>query len=260
MNDTKTVKLYDDTLTIHFSNKARNRYMIEETQNSPVGVTTILQLLSKDGLMLWPLWEGVEWLKTHKDDYEGALKAYTIKSDSGKSVGTEVHAAIESFLILEKVKKSNVRAIAGSTEIEKPLKAFLGWFDEVQPKVLATEQIIYSKELDYAGTFDALLEIDGEVVLCDVKTTNLSRSAPLGIYPEMFLQLGGYCLAHHEEFPEQQIDDLMIIRVGKEGKLYTLRASELGFTPKLLEDTFRQLVQLYRFMTPLKKVLTERKV
>lgn len=266
-NDTKTVKLYDDTLTVHFSNKARNRYMIEETQNSPVGVTTILQLLSKDGLMLWPLWEGVEWLKTHKDDYEGALKAYTIKSDSGKSVGMEVHSAVENFLVALRLAQAEgidagdfFQVDTGIPEATKAYNAFIGWAEKLKPKVLATEQIIYSKELDYAGTFDAMLEIDGEVVLCDVKTTNLSRTAPLGIYPEMFLQLGGYSLAHHEEYPEQQIDDLMIIRVGKEGKLYTLRASELGFTPKLLEDTFRQLVQLYRFMTPLKKKLSERKV
>lgn len=248
----KTVKLYDGKVTVEFSSLARNRYVILEDGHSPVGVTTILQSIAKPGLALWPMYEALEWLKTHKDDYEGAEKAYTIKSDKGKDVGTQVHTWVEAYL--QRVAPKTVQP-----ELLKPVKAFDGWFKENNPKVLATEQIIYSKQYDYAGTYDALLEISGKVVLCDVKTTNASRSAPLGIYPEYFLQLGGYALAHHEENPLEKIDDLMIIRVGKDGKLNTLRASELGFKIDYLEDTFKKLVELYKFMTPLAKQLSERK-
>lgn len=251
----KTVKLYGGDITIVFSNLARNRYMIQETGGSPVGVTTILSQLDKPGLKLWPMYEALDWLKKNSDDFKGAEKAYLIKSDSGKNTGTLVHSWIEQFLTMG----------AGVTptpalEAQKACLAFVNWFEEVNPKVLATEQIIYSKQFDYAGTYDALLEIDGKVVLADVKTTNVSRTAPLGIYPEMFLQLGGYSLAHHEENPEQQIDDAMIVRVGKDGVLNTMRASELGFKLTYLEDTFKQLVQVYRMITPLSKQLTEMEV
>ena len=54
------------------------------------------------------------------------------------------------------------------------------------------------------------------MILGDIKTTNASRQAPLGVYPEMFLQLGAYANAHLEEFPLEEIDDLAIIRVGKD--------------------------------------------
>lgn len=248
----KTVKLYGGKVTIHFSSAARNRYVIEETGASPVGVTTILQTLNKPGLLTWPLYEGIEWLKKHDKDWEGAAKAYTIKSDKGKDVGTEVHAWVEVFL-QEQVP------ITPSLEAQKACNAFLGWFEKTMPKVLATEFIIYSKIFDYAGTADALLEIDGKVVLCDVKTNKSSKTSPSGIYPEHLLQLGAYALAHHEENPQEKIDDLMVIRIGKDGVLNTLRASELGFKIDYLQDSFAQLVQVYRFLQPLTKQLKEMK-
>lgn len=260
----KIVKLYDGTITVHFSNLARNRYMIQETQHSPVGVTTILQTLSKPGLALWPMYEALDWLKKNPDDFKGAEKAYTIKSDKGKDTGTIVHNAVENFLVALQLAQAEGKDAGdffqvdmGVPEATKAYNAFIGWAEQLKPKVLATEQIIYSKQFDYAGTYDCLLEIDGQVVLCDVKTTNISRTAPLGIYPEMFLQLGAYAAAHHEENPEQQIDDVMIIRVGKDGVLNTMRASELGFKLAYLEDTFKQLVQVYRMINPLSKQLTE---
>lgn len=102
----KTIHLYKDKITIEFNSLARNRYVVLEDGHSPVGVTTMLATLAKPGLALWPLYEGIAWLKTHDKDWEGAAKAYTIKSDSGKSVGTEVHAAIEEFL-KEEMEKQN---------------------------------------------------------------------------------------------------------------------------------------------------------
>lgn len=260
MSQTKsTVILYDNSITVHFNPNARNRYMIEETQHSPVGVTTILSQLAKPGLALWPMYEALDWLKKNPEDYGGAEKAYLIKSDKGKDIGTQVHAWVEEFLGGRGVEEHTHQGVDMNQEVAKIGLVFQDWFFENEPKVLATEQIIYSKEFDYAGTFDALLEIDGKVVLADIKTTNVSRTAPLGIYPEYLLQLGGYSLAHHEENPKQPIDDLLVIRVGKDGVLNTLRASELGFTPQFLEDAFKAVVNTYKFVTPLSKQLKEMK-
>lgn len=254
----KTVKLYEGNITIEFNSLARNRYVVLEDGHSPVGVTTILGQLAKPGLALWPMYEALDWLKTHDKDWDGAAKAYTIKSDKGKDVGTEVHGAIEAFLKVQNTEDVGDLFVP-TNEAGKAYLAFCEWFNETKPKVLATEQIVYSKELDYCGTYDALLDVGGKVVLCDIKTTNASRTAPLGIYSEMFLQLGAYAFAHHEEFPEQKIDDVMVVRVGKDGVLNTLRASELGFKLDYLQDTFKQLVQVYRMVTPLSKQLKDMK-
>lgn len=246
----KTVQLYDGSITIHFNDQARNRYTIEETAKSPVGVTTVLAGLAKPALMLWPMYEGITWLKAHPEDFEGAEKAYLIKSDKGKDTGTVIHAAIEAILT-EKQPTIPLDAV-------KAVAAFKTWLHETT-KPLAVERIVYSKKYDVAGTYDCLLEIDGKVVLCDIKTTNSSRTAPLGIYAEHFLQLGAYSLAHHEENPMETIEDLMIIRVGKDGVLNTLRASELGLKVSDCEGSFLDVLGAYRFMTPLSKALSERK-
>lgn len=145
-------------------------------------------------------------------------------------------------------------------QIDKALQAFIKWYKS-QPNIrpLSVEQVVYSRTYNYAGTYDCLLEIDGQTVLCDLKTTNISRSAPRGIYAEHFLQLGAYAAAHHEENPLEEIQDLMVIRVGKDGVVHTLRASEVGLTSLTCESAFKGVLQAYKFMTPLSKILKEQK-
>lgn len=257
---TKSVQLYNDSLTLHFNNNARNRYIIEEMKHAPVGVTSVLnKVLAKPALMLWPMNESLKY--TREQLVEGvsytagninkildeSAKAYTKKSDKGKDVGSLIHAAIEAFLLKEEHEVPK--------DAKKPLDSFIKWFEEVEPTVLDVERIIYSKDLDYAGTFDSLLEIDGKTVLCDVKSTNSSRSAPNGIYPEMFLQLGAYSLALHEEDKSIGVQDLMIIRVSKTGELNTLRSSEVGMSVRDCEDAWLNVLNIYKTMVPLTKRL-----
>lgn len=257
----KTVKLYEGEVTVEFNSLARNRYVILEDGHSPVGVTTILQLLSKEGLMTWPMYEAIDYLKSHPGDYENAAKAYIKKSDRGKDTGTEVHTFVEKFLAAfdDKAQQEAILvSINGlSPEAAGSARLFVEWLMTTNPKILASEQIVYSKQYDYCGTYDALMEINGKVVICDIKTNNSSKQAPLGIYPEMFLQLGAYALAHHEENPMEQIDDAMIIRVGKDGVLSSLSASALGLKVSYLEDAFKHVVQTYKMFTPLKIQLSE---
>lgn len=257
---TKSVQLYNDTITLHFNNNARNRYIIEELKHAPVGVTSVLgKVLNKPALMMWPMNESLKYTREQLVDgvsytaekikkiLDESSKAYTKKSDKGKDVGSLIHAAIEAYLLEEEHEVPE--------DAKKPLESFIKWFEEVEPKVLDVERIIYSQKLDYAGTFDSLLEIDGKTVLCDVKSTNSSRSAPNGIYPEMFLQLGAYSYALHEEDKEAGIQDLMIIRVSKTGELNTLRASELGMSVRDCEDAWLKVLEIYKVLVPLTKRL-----
>jgi hypothetical protein len=262
-------KLYNDTITVNFDPLARNRYLIAETGRSPVGVTTVLDTLSKPALMMWPMNEYDKYVRQFVQSgvpvdepmLNEALHAYLIKGDTGKDVGKRVHGAIESHLKGEHLDIPD--------DIQKPYKAFLGWVDKFKPEVLSIEKIVYSKANDYAGTFDAILRINGEVVLCDWKTTNASRTAPLGIYSEHFLQLGGYNLAYREEkftrlhkelghnYADEYPTDLMVIRVGKEGVVNTLRASELGLTVRECEVKFLEVLKLYKMLAPLSKLIKE---
>lgn len=299
----QTRKLYNDEVTLHFNPKARNRYQLADG-TAPVGVTTVLsKVLAKEALMFWPMNMAIGWLKENCSSltidgnetvrvvndsmFEEASKAHTRKSDKGKDVGTEVHDAIEKYLATGEVTEFPLEILSTGARVksaaQKAFESFQKWFESVKPKVLATEQIVYSREHGYAGTFDALLEIDGKIVLCDVKTSNASRTSPTGIYPEYFLQLGAYSKAYHEEktrwFGEETyeeepgivvhkkatsfrldnpVSDLMVINASKQGTLSTLRASELGLSVADCERSWLQVLGLYRFLEPLKKVLKER--
>ncbi len=231
------------------------RYVVNSVEK-PKGVTTILgQTLSKD-LMQWAVDCAVEYLRdklpvvTEEDLREAAL-AYTVKRDAGASTGTEAHALVENYL------KGHAQTDA-SPEAMNAYNAFVEWYERVLPVVVNVEEVIYSESLGYAGTYDCMLEIDGRVVLCDLKTTNSSKKAPRGVYAEHFIQLGAYAFAHEEQrlYEEanggtnlRHIDDLCVISAKKNGALDIIFASELGLSVDECGDMFSKVVNINSFMS-----------
>ena len=142
----------------------------------PRGVTTIIsKVISKD-LMGWAVACAVEYLAeklpviTQEDLNEAAL-AYTVKRDSGASTGTEAHALVEGFL------KGEDSTPNGTPEALNAFNAFKKWYAATKPSVINVEEVIYSQEYQYAGTYDCMLRIDGKVYLCDLKTTTYQLAA-----------------------------------------------------------------------------------
>lgn len=145
------------------------------------------------------------------------------KSNRGKENGTRIHAWLESFMI---AMRDNAPAplfpesvtvlpiVNGMTwdqlikneinlefnNLIEALKEFVHWFENHKVKVVAFEEIVYSRRYDYAGRYDAILEIDGKLYLVDFKTNNPTKDYPNGIFPEMFCQIGGYDVARTEEY------------------------------------------------------------
>jgi hypothetical protein len=232
------------------------RYLVNG-ELKPKGVTTILgATLSKD-LMDWAVSCAMIYLEAKipvvtKADLEVAAVEYVRLRDAGGSTGSEAHELVETFL-----KEGSVNIGEASQEAKNALSAFMRWHENVKPKVLATEENIYSAEFNFAGTYDALMEMDGKVYLCDMKTSNISRKAPQGIYAEYFVQMGAYALAHNEQRDYElknggsklvQIDDLMVISAKKNGALDVVRASDLGLSVADCEELFRKVIGIYRFM------------
>jgi hypothetical protein len=233
------------------------------TGEKPKGVTTILgKVLAKD-LIGWALDCMADCLSpklpviTAEDIADAKLES-TRRRDSGAGTGTEAHGMVEDFL-----RGNTVRS--GSPEARNAYDAFRRWFDEFKPTIVDVEQVIFSQTLKYAGTFDCLLEVDGVNYLCDLKTTNVSRQAPNGVYAENFIQLGAYAYAWEEERKyleatgnEKQmveIDDLMVISAKKNGKLDIVTASELGLSVQECGEMFKRVMSLYNFMTGVTKQL-----
>lgn len=243
-----------------FAKGSQPRYTVADTSTGiitkPQGVTTkISGVLAKDltGWALDCMQDAIlaamnrraamdDEPLTEEDVAEAKLEASRRRTD-GASVGSETHSMIEHYLKGEEVKMSKI--FPGTVNA---FGAFIRWFDDVNPRVLASEQVIYHPDLVYAGTYDALVEINGKVYMVDFKTTNTSRKAPQGIYPENFIQLGAYFLAHMYENPLETVDGVMVVSVRKDGKLDIVTNDDLGLSLTHLAQYFVTVCDLGDFM------------
>ncbi|MCS3661835.1 PD-(D/E)XK nuclease family protein [Salinibacter ruber] len=220
----------------------------EETDYGHIDSSTqIKKSLAKPALLYWAVNQTIEYLE---DNWE-AGRAYDeveieeMLSDaksaryktSGKAmkIGTLVHDWIEEYVVA-KIEGKAVQAIDPDQkevdtdkvrDISFPYneaargacEQFLAWEKEAQPEWIASEQRSFSKNHQYAGTYDADAIIDGERVLIDFKTSKR-------IYDDYWLQLGAYVYAREEETHHTaqatgekdrriQYDQMLILRVPK---------------------------------------------
>lgn len=211
----------------------------------------------EDGEVTDPLMED----DLHNIMLEGS-KQWVQRADTGKDIGTLVHALVEQYLKAESgIEAEPVSAADVSAQdlkmADKALKAFTDWWESLrQKKVLSLEQVVYSRNMKYCGTFDLLAQINGRNYMLDLKTTNTSRKAPMGIYSEYFLQLGAYSYAIREETGEE-VDDVGIIRVGKDGKLNIATAEDFGSSRDECERAFAFAIRLHDFLQKVTPFVTD---
>ena len=160
--------------------------------------------------------------------FENARKAYAQKRDKAADIGTLAHNWIESYINAQIASTGLPEA---NPAISIMTDNFLKWVEEAKPKFLASEKVVYSQKLFYAGTLDFLCKIDDKIYLGDIKTGS-------NIYSEMWLQTAGYQLALEEIEPELKVDGHIIINCTKDGKLnlktrFDYEASKKGFLAAL---------------------------
>jgi hypothetical protein len=186
-----------------------------------------------------------------------ASKASYRKMNQGADIGTLVHSAIEDY-VRGNFRKLDESGFTGEEMVVAiaAFNSFQTWWEATSPKLLGSEQMVYSNELDYSGAYDGLLEIDGKIILADWKTSNASASAgaPQGAYYSYFAQSAAYALAL-KEMTGQKVDDLLVVSCRKDGKFDTVYLSDLGFTVAEAVAYWRAIVTCYRSMDKLKKAL-----
>jgi hypothetical protein len=178
--------------TVGLARDEKHRYFLDGA--GPIAsVTTILQVVDKSGpLVGWAKRITAEaavkhrtdlpgWVDTFGDDAAVSMltKAATVIRDRAANAGSEIHSFAE--------------AIARGQEVEVPedlapfVASYRQWLADFEPEFLAAEEMVYSHH-GYAGTFDAICRIAGEVWMLDYKTSK-------GVYPETALQLAAYANA-----------------------------------------------------------------
>lgn len=246
------------------------------------------------------LW-GMEMFEANKgailDLVLSASKAWQRKQKQGADIGSLVHDAIEQFVLgtpfaltLERYEQGQLwwdGTGSVATEQEKidreawlkiapaelemaklAYERFKVWWAQTSPALLEAENIVYSMEHNYCGSYDARLAIapqhhpvyfnwDRPIrVMTDWKTSKASVAggAPEGIYYSYFAQDAAYAKALYEMTGEL-VDDLLVVSARKDGGFTALYASELGLTVPDCIAWWDAIVLCYRTMDKTKRAL-----
>jgi hypothetical protein len=178
-----------------------NRFYSRNNDYYP-SVTSILQFMPKGKFF-------ETWLKDvgHNSD---------IIARKAADEGTQVHDAIERYLLGEKIQWLDENDHSNySLDVWKLILKFHDFWTNVKPTLIESEIHLFSDQHKYAGTCDLVVEIEGVRWLLDIKTSN-------SIHTAMDLQLAAYAQAWNETF-EEKIEKTGIIWLKsskrKEGKL-----------------------------------------
>ena len=174
--------------------------------------------------------------------------------------GTQVHEAIEAYLKGEEIHwLDQWGKTKYSLKVWQMILKFVEFWETHKPTLVESEVHVFSDELKIAGTADLILEIDGELWMVDIKTSNY-------LHDSYDLQLACYTQAWNENF-ERPIDRMGILWLKAstrgeskkegiiQGKGWQLKESS---TP--LEEgkrIFQHLYEIYLIKQPNVKPITE---
>lgn len=206
-------QLYNNTVELVFDS-LRHRY----TVNGELvpSVTAILSVISKPALIYWASNMAVDYIAEQikpgqsydelelEDIWTNSRKAHTQKKKKAGDIGSFVHKYVENYI------HNRQPSMPINEGIRLSSMKFLEWEAKNQVKFLCSEQPIYSKKYNYAGTLDFICKIGGKLYLGDLKTSG-------NIYSEYKMQTAAYLAARTEEFPEEKYNGILIVRIGKEG-------------------------------------------
>jgi hypothetical protein len=252
-----------------------------------VSVTTIIGALDKPALLYWAAEQTASaaisaaksLLARVQEDGEEAvikwLRDARFRRPKGErsaaELGTEVHAACEEYAL------TGIRPVTDD-EVRPFLDRFDEWLQKWQPVYEAVETTVYSPTYGYAGTLDAMAQIDGQRVIVDYKTSRKSvdsQGKPTKPYPEVALQLAAYRFAEvaatwrprrYEKFrrryyllgaeervvsvPVPEVDGAIAIHISPEHcDAYPIRCDEPVF------DAFLYVLEAFRWTNDLAKTV-----
>ena len=143
---------------------------------------------------------------------QGWQESQAIKSAAGLR-GTLIHQGIEDLIDgAELYEGGFVNGINRPISLEEywKLSTFVNWYNEYQPEIIAKEMRVFSEEGGYAGTFDAIIRVGGEITLIDWKSSS-------SIHDHFPLQFASYAKAV-EETTDLEIVQTACLQLGASNK------------------------------------------
>jgi hypothetical protein len=203
----------------------RGRSVAEEAVNN---LSAVVDLVTKGNPTA-----AIDFLKRAPDRSSGVAA----------KLGSEVHAIVETI---------NRGKDPGPLhpDFHPWVARYKDFLDKWQPEFLEVEATVWSHEHNYAGTFDGIARLDGEVVIWDLKT------GKSGVWPEVALQLNAYANADviidaaGVERPMPEIEGAAVLALRPES--YELIPVRLG--PDVFE-VFRHLLGVMAWESEVSKTV-----
>ena len=153
--------------------------------------------------------------------------------------GTEAHIAIEKLLHGEVVPTLDM-----PTKVKKCVQAFLDWYNEFKPEVIATEQIVVNHEYKYAGACDFICKLDytkGKTVYKGIYVIDFKTSSSLHQSHEL------QDIAYLKALPESLQDKAALLHLGnKTNAGWSFKELEVEENWKL----FKHFNETYELLNP----------
>lgn len=206
-------KLYNGDITLHFDEK---KHLYTVGPQKVDGVTSILGIIAKPALMYWAVNQAIDHLDRNirpgveydeiqlQKLLEEAKYAHRKRSSEASNIGKIVHTWCENWIAGKKPK------LPIHVKARNACEQFLKWVEKNDIEFLHSERVVYSREGNYAGTTDFIMKTNDRIYLGDFKTSN-------AIYDEYFFQTAAYQQAYLEEFPDEQIEGNIVVRLSKTG-------------------------------------------
>lgn len=192
----------------------RRKYIHPVSGECVPSVTTILQVLPKEGLSSWMAKEAARFAVEHWDELamlspqerlEPIQRASEAISVPAADKGDLVHDIIDSWM-------SGRPRDDNPDRVSSYMNSFIRFLTETRPRFIENEVCMFSRAYEYCGTADWIAEIDGKIILGDTKSGK-------AIYPEAALQVSA--LAHadfilRDDGSEEKIppiSDLLVLNV-----------------------------------------------
>jgi hypothetical protein len=161
----------------------------------------------------------------------GNVEADRIR-DNAAQMGTSLHHICRLF------NRDHSFEIPATSKLGRMFDTYRRWFEMTIDRVIETEGLVVNKRFGYAGTFDLLAVLKGDVTpsVIDLKTSK-------DFWPTMALQLAAYREAILEEGKE--VDRRLVVRIDK---LETGKLQVKEFTQHARDfNAFLAALSLFRY-------------
>jgi hypothetical protein len=195
---------------------SRRRYLLDGEEQD--AVSSITDTLDKPALQRWIEDQATrgavvaerlgELVDVPEEDWAGRVKSLgigaTAKKEEGGDRGTVIHTAMDDLT------RGIIPNPADFPEIGRPWVrgAMRAWL-KLDPKVIASEEIVCNPELGYAGRPDLVATVDGKVTLIDWK------SGKGRVFDQSHYQTRLYAMALH--FCGIDVERILVVGIGNDG-------------------------------------------